>query len=307
MQRVCAVLVTYNRESLLREALAALRTQSRPVQSILVVDNAGTDTTARMLAADFPDVTVLYMPKNVGSSGGYHAGIEWALSEQFDWIWTLDDDSIPQRDALANLFACRNQFPENQQPNLLASKIIWTDGSLHPMNIQKPKLYNPEQQFLAAQCGAMSIRFTSFVSMLVHRNLIEEYGLPIAGYFMWNDDVEYSARILRRELGILVPASVVTHKTPEKHVPADASGGKFFYEIRNKLWIIRHSDAFDAGEKWWMAKSLIRRTWRHLMESGLNRISLEAVLRGFAAGIFSAPGNSVPEGSSQRQVETIAA
>ena len=111
-----------------------------------------------MIRGEFPDVLVNTMPKNVGSSGGYRAGIEWAMQHDFDWIWTLDDDSIPHRDALANLFNCRQRFHRDRQPNLLASKIIWTDGSLHPMNIQKPKLYNPDQQFAAAECGAMWIR-----------------------------------------------------------------------------------------------------------------------------------------------------
>jgi GT2 family glycosyltransferase len=289
MQRICAVLVTHNRKSLLRESLLAVRAQIHPPQTILVIDNASTDGTAEMLATQFPHVIVLNLPQNTGSSGGYRIGIDWAARHDFDWIWTLDDDSLPHPDALAALLKCREQFDSHMRPDLLASKVVWTDGSLHPMNIPKPKLYDADRQFTAAAHAAMSIRFTSFVSMLVHRRVVEKYGLPLASYFMWNDDVEYSGRILRHEFGVMAPASVVIHKTAAKHVPAASIGGKYFYEVRNKLWIIRHSTGFDRGEKWWMLRSLARRTWRHLRDTHFAGPDVRAVLRGIVAGIGPMP------------------
>jgi len=294
MNHVCAILVSRNRKSLLRETLFALANQTRPPQAIVVVDNASTDGTPLMLARQFPHVAVLAMPRNTGSAGGYHVGIRWALQQGFDWVWTLDDDSVPQPGALAALLHCHERFSPDRRPCLLASKVLWTDGSLHPMNVQKPKLYDADLQFTAAEQGAMSIRFTSFVSMLVHRRLIEAHGLPIAGYFLWNDDVEFSARLLRHEFGVMVPDSIVVHKTPSKHVPATSIGGKYFYEVRNKLWIIRHSSAFSRGEKWWMAKSLLRRTWRHLRQSRFSRQSASAIARGLAAGLCSSPQTAIP-------------
>jgi rhamnopyranosyl-N-acetylglucosaminyl-diphospho-decaprenol beta-1,3/1,4-galactofuranosyltransferase len=294
VQQLCAIVVTHNRKSLLRETLAAIAAQTARVQAILVVDNASTDGTREMLAGDFPAVAVLPMPENVGGAGGYYAGLAWGMAHGFEWFWLMDDDTIAERDALAALFHCRNKFPLDLRPDLLASMVLWTDGTLHPMNIQKPKLYRPDQQFAAAQNGAMSIRFTSYISMLVHRRLIESYGLPIAGYFIWNDDVEHSGRMLREEFGVLVPQSVVIHKTAEKYVPATGTGAKMYYELRNKLWILRFSKAFDRGEKWWMARSLVRRTIKHLREVRFSRQSSGPIFRGIVAGLTSKPKESIP-------------
>jgi rhamnopyranosyl-N-acetylglucosaminyl-diphospho-decaprenol beta-1,3/1,4-galactofuranosyltransferase len=291
MNRVCAVLVSRNRKSLLRESLLALSQLSRPVQAALVVDNASDDGTPEMLAREFGHIHTLHLKTNSGSSGGYYAGIDWAYRHGFEWIWTLDDDSIADPNSLAELLRTRESFAPQDRPDLLASRVLWTDGSLHPMNVQKPKLYDPHRQFLAAEQAAMSIRFTSFVSMLMHRSLVEKYGLPIPGYFLWNDDVEYSARMLHQEFGVVVPSSVVVHKTPQKHVPATSVGSKYFFEVRNKLWIIRHSKAFDRGEKIWMGRSLVRRTLRHLIESPK---SLGAIGRGIAAGCFMKPSHAAP-------------
>jgi len=291
-ERVCVVLVTFNRLPLLRESLAALAVSARPIDEIVVIDNQSTDGTAAALASEFPHVRVITTERNVGSAGGYFLGIQWAHQNGFDWIWTLDDDSIAAPDVLEKMLATRQRFPD-PKPNLMASKVVWTDGALHPMNIQKPKLYNADQQFLAAELGAMSIRFTSFVSMLIHRSMIDRYGLPIAGYFLWNDDVEYSARILRNELGVLVPASVVCHKTAVKHVPSTSAPEKYFYEVRNKLWIIRLSDAFSRDEKWWMFKSLCRRTWHHVCDNHFKTPVITAIFNGVWEAMTTSPKPSV--------------
>ena len=45
---------------------------------------------------------------------------------------------------------------------------------------------------------------------LYHRDAVDRHGLPLKHYFIWSDDIEFTARILRREdAGYLVPGSVV--------------------------------------------------------------------------------------------------
>jgi GT2 family glycosyltransferase len=292
---VCAVLVTHNRARLLREAISAVAAQSRRPDSLVVVDNASTDQTADILRTEFPGAVVLRFGENRGSSGGYHAGIRHAGRLGCDWVWTLDDDTIARPDALEQLLAAADSFPATRRPSIVASKVVWTDGSLHPMNVQKPKLHDPESQFLAASLGTMSIRFSSFVSMLIRTDAICRHGLPVAGYFMWNDDVEFSGRILRDELGVVAPASVVCHKTAAPHQPGTDTDGKYFYEIRNKTWLMRHSPAFDRSEKWWMARSLLRRTWAYLRRNRWNRVATGAVARGLWAGLATRPDPDIEE------------
>ncbi len=287
--QVCAVVVTHNRSRLLRECLLALLGQTREVESILVVDNASSDDTVNLLASEFPGIEVLSLPRNIGSAGGFTAGIQRACENKFEWIWTLDDDTLAQPDALQALFDARQRFAPENRPNLLASKVLWKDGSLHPMNLQKPKLYDAEAQFVAVEAGTLSIRFTSFVSMLMHRSCVFRFGLPIADYFLWNDDVEYSASILRGQLGVVVPSSVVTHATDKKYAPARSVGGKYYFEVRNKIWLLKRSDAFNVMEKRVIARSLVRRTWLHLVNSDFSRSSMWAVLRGLYDGFINRP------------------
>ena len=108
MEKAIAVVVSYNRQSLLSECIAALRNQTHKLDAILVVNNGSTDNTEKWLLAQ-PDVFFITQ-KNVGSSGGFNTGISWAYKHGYSWIWCMDDDGYPKEDALENLL--KNETPE---------------------------------------------------------------------------------------------------------------------------------------------------------------------------------------------------
>src|SRR5690606_30675118 len=101
----------------------------------------------------------------------------------------------------------------------------------------------------AAAVDAMEIRSISFVSAFLRAARVREQGLPLADYFLWNDDFEYSARLLRGARGLYVPGSVVTHKTKIRVSSDQDPGPRFYLEVRNKLWVFRCSRALKPWEK----------------------------------------------------------
>lgn len=292
-EQVCTVVVTHNRKRLLLECLDAILSQTQPVTQILIIDNASTDGTSELLQAkgylDRSVIEYVCQTANVGGAGGFHEGMKRAYENGFTWIWVMDDDAIPEPDALNRLLAAHHRFDEVQQPRLLASKVIWVDGSLHPMNAPQIKTSNLESLFLATQHSTMSIRYATFVSLLVHRSLIEQYGLPIADYFVWADDIEYTARILRNELGIIVPDSLVWHKTAKKHTRMDDAGPRYYYHVRNNIWMLTHSNSWSRKEKMKKAVYLLREIPSYLILSHFTWQSIWAVVLGLKDGFFKVP------------------
>ena len=289
---VCAVVVTFNRKDLLRECLVALLAQTRKVDEILVVDNASTDGTREFLAQEFPQVPVLNLPKNIGGAGGFHEGMKWAYNKGFDWIWVMDDDTVTTPTALSELFAARDRFLHAaRQPSLLASKVIWVDGTLHTMNIPSVKrsFDDPESLFIAAEKSTLSLRTATFVSLLMQRRVIKQYGLPLTDYFIWDDDTEYTARILRHNFGVLVPSSVVLHKTIKKHTAVDATPQRYYYHVRNVLWMLTRSKAWSFREKIAIFMGHAHVTWQYLNRSRFSWVSVRAVCVGIWDGIFTSP------------------
>jgi GT2 family glycosyltransferase len=290
---VCAVVVTYNRKELLRECLHALLAQTCRLRSIIVVNNVSTDGTLEMLAqefapASFPQISVTTLPQNVGGAGGFHEGVKSAAAAGAEWLWLMDDDTIAQPTALAELFAARARFPAGKQPDLLASKVEWTDGALHSMNVNWVNQRDPEATFHAAAAGTFPIRTATFVSLLFHRRFVQEFGLPIHDYFIWADDVEFSGRILRQNLGVAVPASVVIHKTARNHGSTDP-GPRFYYHVRNGIWMLTRSSAFTSRERTKMWLGLISSIWVYLRRSSFKGESLRFIGRGLRDGLARKP------------------
>jgi rhamnopyranosyl-N-acetylglucosaminyl-diphospho-decaprenol beta-1,3/1,4-galactofuranosyltransferase len=225
---VTAVLVTYNRCPLLLESLAAVQGQSRPPDRVIVIDNASTDDTATEVRARFPAVQLAGLPRNTGGAGGFAYGMALALAGQADLVWLMDDDTVPEPQALAALLAARSRHP-GPRPALVASRVLWTDGRPHPMNTPRVKPFAARaERAAAAAVGCLPIRTASFVSVLVDAGTCRRRGLPVADYFLWNDDFEFTARILRRNPGLLCPASVVVHKTSSFGSTDSDPGPRFF-------------------------------------------------------------------------------
>src|SRR5207249_3737128 len=58
-------------------------------------------------------------------------------------------------------------------------------------------------------------------------------------FFIWSEDVEFTARVLRDHAGYLVPDSIVYHWTDRPHPAADPASDRFYFHARNSLLILR--------------------------------------------------------------------
>jgi GT2 family glycosyltransferase len=287
---ICAVVVTHNRRALLQECLTALRVQSRPPDRVLVVDNASCDGTAQMIEREHPDVELLALATNQGGAGGFHAGLSRAHRDGFDWIWLMDDDTVPAPAALAELVGAAERLGA-REPALLSSKAVWTDGRLHPMNYHGFERTDTAEVVAAAEVGLMPLRTATFVSLLVARRTIDAHGLPLRRYFLWSDDIEYTARVLRHQPGYLVAASVVVHKTERPYTAVTTSGRRFYFHVRNTIYMLRGS-AWAPDEKASLLFGLIVSIAQYLRFNHFSGRAAAAILRGLLDGLR--PGAPTP-------------
>jgi rhamnopyranosyl-N-acetylglucosaminyl-diphospho-decaprenol beta-1,3/1,4-galactofuranosyltransferase len=282
---VCAVVVTYNRAELLSECLDALDAQSRPPDRILVVDNASTDDTPRLLA-DRGGFDVLTLDSNGGGAGGFARGLEVASRGPHEWFWLLDDDTMAERDCLRALLDGAARAP--RPPSVLASVVRWTDGRLHPMNNPWLRLHHRAEFAEGAGAGLAAIRASTFVSALVHRRAVAAHGIPPAHFFVWLDDMDYTGRILRHDHGYIVPESVACHKTPQPYNTLTDARDRFYYKARNHLWLLR-GDAFGGFERLGYAVGYVKAVRTYLRDSPDRGAAVRTTWRGVRDGLRPIP------------------
>jgi GT2 family glycosyltransferase len=233
---------------------------------------------------------LLALDSNQGGAGGFHEGMRVAQATGADWIWLMDDDTIPAPTCLEALLDAAHRLSA-PAPALLSSKVLWTDGKLHPVNYQGFERERTAAVVQASELGLIPIRTATFVSLLVSRRAIADHGLPLRRYFLWSDDIEYTARVLRRERGYLVPSAVAVHETERPHTALEATGDRFYFHVRNTLYMARGS-AWAPGEKpsllYGLAVSVLAYPRRHRF----HRHALAVILRGVRDGM--APGAPTP-------------
>jgi len=211
--RICTVVVTYNRKKLLEECLQGLFRQTRPLDGLVLIDNASTDGTPEFLHSlgliekippteataqwetrscpnEFSgDFLYVRLPENEGGSGGFHEGLKRAYAEGFDWIWMMDDDVEASPDCLEGLLRF-GDISKCIHPNK-----VFADGKPHEWE-GYISLRTGRRIFQANPSFKKGFEFATtntgtFEGMLVHRDIVQKVGLPDKRFFLGSDDSLY--------------------------------------------------------------------------------------------------------------------
>lgn len=245
-ERVCAVVVTFKRQELLKGCLSALLSQTRPLDGILVVDNASNDGTVEMVREQFPSVEVLELDENSGGAGGFHAGMKHAFGQGYDWLWLMDDDGRAASDCLEQLLGA------SDRPGARVPMQRDESGRFYGVG-QWPHFETDITPRILAHAQPIEGKFLfAFVGPLIHREVVEKIGLPIKEFFIWFDDVEYALRIQTKAKMpvVVVPGAVFHHnfgsvKKEARFLWRRSMRGffapwKLYYGTRNPIYIILH-------------------------------------------------------------------
>lgn len=213
--RVLALIFSFNDADVIEQTIAAISRQTRPVDEILVVDNASADGTLEQ--PSLKDVTVLRNPENLGASGAICIGFRYALERDYDWVWTFDADAAPEPDALEkklNLYAgwprslqdetafiaCLHRNARDGEPLYYHSRVLTRYGWL-------PVKPAPEQRYHLCH-------FTTWSGCLYRLAAVRQIGLPNPDYFADFGEAEYGYRFMKAGYkGFMYQDAVHNHNT----------------------------------------------------------------------------------------------
>lgn len=226
--KVDAVVVTYNRVDCLKKNLKCLLNQSYEIHNIYVIDNASMDETKTYLtnlSKECKKIHYIRLESNTGGAGGFYVGIKTAYESGADYIWGMDDDAYPEKNALKNLIT-------DGVERYGSRECYWSncDNDLNFETVTK------------------SVREWMFVGFLLPREVISRIGLPRKEFFIYLDDYEYAYRIRKKGYKIYkVKTSEIEHRAgtqnfyPEKKIGIISlrwiklPDWKYYYWVRNYI------------------------------------------------------------------------
>lgn len=90
---VCCIIVTYNIGKRFYNCYNAIANQ---VEKVIIVDNGSNEETVSILnkLKEYENTEVIYNGDNLGIAYALNKGIKYALKKEFNWILTMDNDSI---------------------------------------------------------------------------------------------------------------------------------------------------------------------------------------------------------------------
>ena len=111
---VAIIVLTWNQRDLTLDCLASLAEMDYPEDrlQVIVVDNGSRDGTAAAVRERYPHVTVLENGDNLGFAEGNNVGIRHALQGPAEYIMLLNNDTVVDRQMLAELLTVMEQHPE---------------------------------------------------------------------------------------------------------------------------------------------------------------------------------------------------
>jgi GT2 family glycosyltransferase len=232
---ISVVIPTWNGAHHLPVCLHALRRQTLPAHQVIVVDNASSDDTRALLAAQFPEVQVLALPENRLFTGACNAGIKASTGEA---VALLNNDTEADADWLRNVAAA---FARHPQAGFVASKLRLFDKRDHlhsagdfyskrglPGNIgvwQKDE-GQFDVDFVFGACGAASV---------YRKSMLGQIGLLDETFQFSCEDVDISWRAQLAGF-----ACAFAHDAIVYHKVSATGGGVLnsYYDGRNFIWLV---------------------------------------------------------------------
>lgn len=287
--KVCAIVVTFNRIELLKLTLKKLQNQTFKLNKIIIVNNASTDDTKNYLSTLNEEIFEIHnLETNLGGAGGFNYGIKKAYQSESDFFWIMDDDTIAEEDSLEKLLTGLDGI-KDQNVGFVASNVLFKDNKPCIMNM--PLIDQYWNEYTAK--GIVKIKTSSFVSLLIKREVVKELGLPIKEFFLWGDDAEYTLRITGNGFeGYLIGDSIVHHYMNENVgvniVKASSDRvNRFFYEYRNSFYINKNLGFKKMIKYFLYVFTSIVRVLRSNVDNKILRVKI--ILKGMISGITFNP------------------
>lgn len=311
MEKVFALIVTYNRKDYLLKLLDALYSQSKEIDSIIIVDNCSNDGTLEYLlensmiqnyAVDeavhniWKQKNIIYYrsSKNTGGSGGFSQGTKLALQYDFDYLWIMDDDVLPVNTCLEKLIEKVDDKHQVCIPNRTTDS--FKDRPTLTFNWHQLTNHCSVKQYDDHYQGKQKVEVCDFPfeGPLVTAKLLKQIGPSDPSFFIFYDDSDYAQKCLKHtKIYFVVDAHL------NKQILPSAYQAKFtwrdYYFIRNDFYFDKRYNKSTVVPYLRAITILLINILGSIKHR--NFVRLKYSVKAFKDGLFNKMGKTVEPGS----------
>lgn len=229
--KVYAIIISYNGDYAIIDAIQSIRSQ---VDKVIVVDNASSATTLKILAEleCMDDIHLIRLDDNYGIAHAQNVGIAVGYRDGADWVLTLDQDSVCAEDMVAKL--------------LVAGVSLGTNR----LGFCCPAIKNQALgQTMRHKSGVEVVQYAISSGCLFPMTTLQAVGNQRADYFIDSVDFEFCLRMSSQGYRLIrVNNAMLDHKLGIKR-NVKIFGANFslsihapfrrYYLFRNHIFLVR--------------------------------------------------------------------
>lgn len=273
---------------------------------VIVVDNNSSESPVESIASLYPDVKLIVSPANLGFTGGNNLAMAYAMENECDYMWLLNNDAVVEADSLRQLveYAEANEsvglvspviyhFDDRSQGQFAGSRVNWKNLLIEPYTGAEDDASLREGEDICLVGAAL----------LIKRRVVETIGYLNDAYFAYWEDTEYSLRSLCKGFRNAVCSSAkVYHKMVLGQLLLGGKKPHYYYFMwRNRFLLGREFSKSSQQKFRFFRQSLaaMLRSLGHCRRNG-NMEGAAAILNGAWHGFRSVSGpmrseNAMPE------------
>lgn len=222
--KVCASIITYNIDEKIIKVVDSIINQ---VDSVVIVDNGSNSKTIDILnkLGRKENVKLILNDENVGIAKALNEGIKFAQENEFEWILTLDHDSVCEEAMISNMFKAIEEYKSQHLISILTPKIF---------EINKKEFISQKYD---EKCLYREVSDCIQSGSLIKVDTFSKIGLFNEKLFIYHVDFDFCQRILEHGLKIIQCNNAVLRHEEGYKIPKNIFGKKVYYNNYSSLAI----------------------------------------------------------------------
>ena len=292
-KKVIVLILSYNGKLLLDEAISSYFSNPYANFKVVVIDNGSTDGTKEYVANKWPEVKILRTEKNLGYSGGFNFGLDYAFNHcKADYALITNNDvkadsqviqslvETAERDKTIGFVTGKVFYYDN--PNILQTTGFELTDSTYWLFSHRGAKEKDNGQFEKIE----ELEFADDIFMLVRNEVFQDtYGYDTNFQFQ-AEQFDWQIRTKNKGYKIFyTPFARIWHK--DSFTIGKLSPFKTYYNIRN-TYILRmkyfNKEFIQRFSRWYLKNHFFKPFLRSMIKFQFNYAYM--ILKGYISAIL---------------------
>jgi GT2 family glycosyltransferase len=247
--QVMVVIVNWERPKDTIECIRSVLNSDYTDLQVIVVDNGSQDGSAEKIRQAHPGITLIEIPENLGFTGGYNTGLDYARKSEALYYFLLNNDTVVDKRVIRFLV---NSAWDISVPKITyygSPDLIWAAGARWRSIPPTIKMIGYRKKDKPIYNSPYSLDYATGCALMIKKQVLEVVkGFdPIYKNYMEDYDFSYQVREAGFRMGY-VPKALVEHK--ESQTLGINSPQRWHLIGRNTVIFYRKSARFPSYTLW---------------------------------------------------------